>query len=145
VPDACNKDLLQLANLRFSPITAFETLMLRDSQNGDDAPEIDEVFAKPEFEPNDAEKWGNDRQVRSSLIHWLCTDHDVIKHVDARGIQICGAKLMHPLDLYYAKIPFPITMWRCRMMAHLICYSQACQSWTFREAGSVFFRRIGLG
>jgi hypothetical protein len=110
-------DLLGLAGSRFHAISSSEALMLRDSENGDNVPSIEDVFADADFDPNDYGRWGKDREVRSSLVHWLCTDQDALKHIDARGIQMYGSKLINPLDLSYVKLPFPITMWRCRAEA----------------------------
>jgi hypothetical protein len=114
-------DLKRLAHERFGNLTAAEIKLLDSAPKGEPAvcgPSFDDE--DPANDPAQAESWGPDRQIRPDLIRWLCVDRQAKELVDPKGIQVLGAKITVVLDLDLVAVPFPLTLWQCRLMDHLI-------------------------
>jgi hypothetical protein len=114
---ARNTDLEALARARFTELTAAEIKLLRHAPKGEVAvcgPNMNPD--DPANDPSKAEKWGADRQIRATLIGWLCVDRHAKELVDPKGIQAFGAKLTGALDISYVTVPFGLTLWHCRLM-----------------------------
>jgi cytoskeletal protein CcmA (bactofilin family) len=115
-------ELERLARARFPepPLTEAETKVVRAVPQGETAvcgPNNDDN--NPENNPATADRWNSSREIRSALIRWLCVNDDAKKLVDPKGIQIYGARILQPLDLSSAPVPFPLAFWKCRLMAEL--------------------------
>ena len=78
-----------------------------------------EEDADPHNDPKDADKWGKERRIRAELLAWLCINDQARKRVHPRGIQVYGADITGPLDLSFVKIPFPLTLWHCRVQKEI--------------------------
>jgi len=71
----------------------------------------------PENDPSKSDKWSPSRQIRAKLIRWLCVDEAARKLIDPKGIRIYGAKVMDPLDLESASVPFEIDVEHSRILS----------------------------
>src|SRR6266849_7642360 len=71
---------------------------------------------------------GNKRMqydVDAELIRWICVDPSAVKLVDPKGIQIHAARIVHPLDLSFATVPFPLTFENSRFVEDInLSYNQ---------------------
>jgi hypothetical protein len=67
----------------------------------------------PTNDPKDGHQWGPERQVRSELIRWLCTNSAAASRIDPKGIQLFAAKIIGPLDLSFCTVRFPLLIFRC--------------------------------
>jgi len=67
----------------------------------------------PTNDPAHANEWSHERDVRASMIQWLCARRLAVERVDPRGIRILGARVVGPFDLSYLHVPFAIVMRRC--------------------------------
>jgi hypothetical protein len=115
-PDA---PLVKLALARFHALTRAERAMLEFAQVGN----VDRghfAVAVPSSNPDDssndpahASEWGRDREIRGSLIRWLCVDPDAVKMIDPKGIRILGGRIVETLDLSNVRVPFGLTLRRC--------------------------------
>lgn len=109
-------ELVALARARFGELSAAEEKLLRGAPKGEGAicgPNLD-----PEDAANDpakAEDWGADREIRASLIRWMCVDPAAREQIDPRGIQAFGAKIVEKLDLIDIAVPFRLALVRCRL------------------------------
>jgi hypothetical protein len=65
-------------------------------------------------DPAHAAAWGHEREIRSELIRWLCSNPNASRLEDPGGIRILGARIVGDFDLSYRRIPFPIVMHRCK-------------------------------
>ena len=112
-----NTDLEALARARFTDLTDAEIKLLSAAPDGEVA--VCGPNSKnddPANDPSKADEWGADRQIRADLIRWLCVDQQAKELVDPKGIQAYGANIRDALDLSYVTVPFPLTLWRCRLM-----------------------------
>src|SRR6266852_5232492 len=63
--------------------------------------------------------------VDAELIRWICVDPSAVKLVDPKGIQIHAARIVHPLDLSFATVPFPLTFENSRFVEDInLSYNQ---------------------
>jgi hypothetical protein len=69
----------------------------------------------PTNDPQHADKWDSDREVRAELLVWLCTSREVRDYVHRMGIQIYAANISGFFNLPYAKVPFPISLEICQL------------------------------
>jgi hypothetical protein len=69
----------------------------------------------PASHPSTAEAWGREREIRAELIRWLCLERDASSRVDPRGIRVHAAKVTGVLDVSSVAVPFPLTLFRCRL------------------------------
>jgi hypothetical protein len=109
-------DLEALAQARFPELTQAELKLLRAAPKGEAA--FCGPSAKdddPANDPAKAEEWRHERAIRAGLIRWLCVDRDAASAVDPEGIQIHAARITGPLDLSFVSVPFPLSLWRCRL------------------------------
>ncbi|HWN57377.1 MAG TPA: hypothetical protein VNO74_04720, partial [Methylomirabilota bacterium] len=67
----------------------------------------------PSNDPARADKWDAQREIRASLIEWLCLDPRAIAMVYPKGIRIIGASIVGTLDLSQVRVPFAIVMRNC--------------------------------
>jgi hypothetical protein len=66
--------------------------------------------------PHNAESWGRERTIRSSVIHWLCTQADALGRNSNSGIYVYAARISGVLNLSYTVIPCPLIFERCAFM-----------------------------
>jgi hypothetical protein len=95
-----------------------ERRLLRAASRGEYAmcgPNFDDK--DPANDPAKADGWGGERKIRADLIRRLCVDREALKKVDPRGVLVYGAKINGDLDLYFATVPFPLGLARCRLAA----------------------------
>jgi sRNA-binding regulator protein Hfq len=83
-------------------------------------------YDDPTNDPEHSEEWPTDRDVRGSLIRWLCGDAQAAKLIDPKGIQLLGARVVGEtgsqlaLDLESVVGPFPLGLLRCRVEGSII-------------------------
>jgi hypothetical protein len=110
-----SEKLQRLALARFTSLSAAEIKMLHAASMGTAAfcgpAKVDHIAN----DPADSHNWSEDREIRSNLIRWLCTNQAARDCVDSRGIEICGALISGPLDLSFAVVRFPLRLCRCRL------------------------------
>ena len=103
--------LLELAKAAFPDLTAPERRVVEAAARGKDADFRSGDPEKPEKDdPAKAETWGDNRKVRAAVIHWLCVDADARRLVDPMGVQVQGARIEGPLNLDFARMPFPLLL-----------------------------------
>jgi hypothetical protein len=59
--------------------------------------------------------WDSEREISAGLIRWLCVDQEASKRVGPGGVWAYGAKVTGQLDLSFATIPFPLSLYRCHL------------------------------
>ncbi len=110
-------DLLKLAVGKFAPLSEAEQKLLRAAPKGDVARGGQNFDEKDrENDPSKADQWGPERTIRAALLRWLCVDRRARELVDPKGIQVFAAKISGTLDLSFVAIPFPLLLWRCRLV-----------------------------
>ncbi|MBI5747906.1 MAG: hypothetical protein HZA00_02190 [Nitrospinae bacterium] len=95
-----------------------EERLLEAVQKGDPAD-----FRRGEEEidkPEKADKWGNERIIRSEILYWLCTSPDAIQNIHTKGIQIWGAKITGFIDFEGASIPHILRIMNCFIEEEII-------------------------
>lgn len=107
------KQLQEWAAARFDRLTPAEVKLLEKVPTGDGC-DVSSGDEKKD-DPATADNWGDDRIVRAAVIRWLCVDQDASKLVDAKGVQLKGARIDGTLDLQDAKISFGLLFWKCRI------------------------------
>jgi hypothetical protein len=118
-PPAENSRLVALAARRFSNLTSAERAMLwfSDIDNvarGDFAVAGgSSVAGDPSNDPARADRWPASREIRASLIRWLCVDHDALNLADPKGIRVMGARIVGGIDLALVKVPIPLVFDNC--------------------------------
>jgi hypothetical protein len=118
-PAAATSRLAALAARRFPNLSNAERAMLwfSDVDNVDRAEfAIAGTSANPDDPSNDpahADEWPASRQVRSSLIRWICVDYEARTLIDPEGIRVVGARIAGGLDLSLINVPFPIVLRNC--------------------------------
>ena len=105
--------LLELAVAKFrGKLTLAERELFVAAERGD------EVNLRPfslacncssvDDDPGLGVSWTGDREIHASRIAWLCTDRLASRRVAPYGIRISGARVVEPLKLTYAYVPFPL-------------------------------------
>ena len=115
-----NTDLETLARARFTELSAAEIKLLQAAPKGEVAvcgPNRNND--DPANDPSKAKKWGEERQIRADLIRWLCVDRAAKELVDPKGIRAYGSKITGALDLSFVTVPFPLTLWNCRLVGEV--------------------------
>ncbi len=117
-PEAASR-LALLASAQFPNLTEAERSLLWFS----DAMNIDRgaiAVAGPSSNPADpgndpahADKWDVQRNVRASLIRWMCADRHAIELEDPGGIRVMGARITGGLDLSHLRVPAPLELRNC--------------------------------
>lgn len=104
-----------LVSEKFGDLTAAERSLLGAASLGESA--NCGVIAKgpnaPENDPAQASAWGSERQIRATLIRWLCVDAKAAKLVEVRGLTVACAKIVGELDLAAATVAFPLIFFKC--------------------------------
>lgn len=106
--------LENLAQAEFPSLTPAELKLLRSIHTGNVlfcGPNINEK--DPENDPMRGRDWGTDREVRATLIRWLCTDQIAKAQVMPPGLQLFGAKIAGLLDLSTTSLSFALRFIRC--------------------------------
>jgi hypothetical protein len=111
--------LIKLASSTFPNLTFAERAMLKFA-------EIDNVDrgaiavcgsspnpADPTNDPKNATGWSAQRNIRASLIEWLCLNPHANALVYPKGIRIMGARIVGGLDLSQVRVPIAIVMHNC--------------------------------
>jgi sRNA-binding regulator protein Hfq len=107
-------DLEILAGSYFGQLTDAELKLLRSAIQGEIAICGPNPLAKDvSNDPITGKLWGAERQIRAALIRWLCLDRQANEFMDPRGIQVHGARILEDLNLFYANVPFPLTLAGC--------------------------------
>jgi hypothetical protein len=107
-----NSPLLALATRKFHTLTAAERALLvfADKNNlargqfaiaGISAEPLD-----PSNDPDQADEWLHDRDIRAGLIRWLAIDNIATTLVDPTGVRVLGARIVGPIDLALLRFPF---------------------------------------
>lgn len=110
-------ELRRIATRRFGNLSEAEAKLLEAASEGKVAycgPSSN--YGDPANDPAKADVWGSDRSVRSELFRWLSVKSEATSYVDARGLNVFGAKVIGKLDLSHLNIPFPVHFERCRLM-----------------------------
>ncbi len=109
-------ELVALAHDRFSTLSRAEENALLAAAKGTLAVcGPNEQFNHPANDPAGAGKWPADREIRASLIRWMCVDRLARDRIDPKGIAILGAKVVGKLDLTHTSPPFEIVLRRCQL------------------------------
>lgn len=107
------KELIRLATEQFGKLTDADRRFFEVVANGETADyragnaDIDESA--------NAEKWGDERQLKANRIEWLCTNAKATKLVTHKGIDIEGVFIEGKIGLGFAKISFPLSLLRCNI------------------------------
>jgi hypothetical protein len=64
-------------------------------------------------DPSEAGAWGQEQHIRARIIRWLCIDQTIKQLVDPNGICVARARIVGPLDLFAASVPFPLWFNSC--------------------------------
>ena len=124
--------LLGLAHAKFGTLLPAEETLLEAFQNqeavvcppdasiaapcktaslGPDPISFEKLYPRKSF--SNTQKWGAERSIRAPLIRWLSTSNALAKIFAPAGIVVVGAKILGPLYLQSARIPFPLTLLNC--------------------------------
>lgn len=109
--------LVALASQRFPALSAAETKLLEVAPRGEPAvcgPNGD--VKDPANNPANAEQWPLEREIRASLIRWICVDRSAREQIDPKGLLVFGAKIIGKLDLTHVSTPFGLSLRHCRFM-----------------------------
>jgi hypothetical protein len=111
----CNADCLQEpARTRFGTLSAAEETLIRCAITGKTAYcGTTTNDSDPSNNPAGVDTWGAARQIRAALIRWLCVDRFAKLQVDPMGMQLHGAQIIGDLNLSYAALLFPVSLWHC--------------------------------
>jgi hypothetical protein len=119
MPPVATSRLVALAARRFPNLSNAERAMLwfSDVDNVDRAEfAVAGTSSNPDDPSNDpahADEWPASRQIRSSLIRWICVDYEARNLIDPEGIRVVGARIAGGLDLSLVNVPFPIVLRNC--------------------------------
>jgi hypothetical protein len=117
-----SRALLKLAKLvvnQFPDLTEPELKLLCAATMGQTASFghlTDNSYNNPDF----ADFWGLDRDIRAGLIRWLCVHPDAANKIDPRGIRIRTVRLSDQLDLSFAIVKFPLVFLGCNIKERII-------------------------
>ena len=67
----------------------------------------------PSNDPAHTDQWPASRQIRASLIRWICVDHEALGLIDPKGIRVIGARIVGGLDLSLISVPIPVVLHNC--------------------------------
>jgi hypothetical protein len=97
------------AAILFGPLREAERRLLRAVPMGERA------FAGPEGEnnPEHAEQWEEEREVRVALLRWLCIDPSAQAVVGPEGVRLAGARFDDRLVLSFVTVRFPLRLAAC--------------------------------
>jgi hypothetical protein len=116
--------LVALASQHFVGLSAAEAKLLEFAPKGETAVCGPNEDAKdPANDPAHAEQWPPEREIRASLIRWICVDRSAQNQVDPKGLLAFGAKVVGKLDLTHASPPFGLGLRHCRLMEDAVLAS----------------------
>ena len=118
--------LIKLTLTRFHSLTRAERAMLTFADAGN--VERGEIAvagssadpADPSNDPRHADEWPHERDIRASLIKWLCEDPEVTPLINRAGIKILGARIVGGLNLSHVRVPFALEMRNCSIAQRII-------------------------
>lgn len=103
--------LIELATKRFGGLTEPERKLFAAAAQGELA---DYTAGVPDDnDPSRATEWGDERALNADRVAWLCSDPQAQQIVAPLGLSVRGARLEGPLDLSFAKVPYPVALDRC--------------------------------
>lgn len=111
-PQTDSTPLTRLASSKFPNLTHAERALLTfvDVSNVDHGEFAvagsTSTINDPSNEPAHADRWDRGRDVRASLVKWLCEDPDALRMASPEGIRILGARVVDGLDLSHLRVPF---------------------------------------
>lgn len=109
-------ELVNLALTRFTDLTESELKVLVAVTTGEIAycgPSEEDNH--PHNNPDLADFWGLERDIRAELVRWLCINRDAAAWVDPRGSGIHAARISGQVDLSFAVVRIPLFLIRCRI------------------------------
>jgi hypothetical protein len=109
-------ELAKLALARFTDLNESELKVLVAITTGATAycgPSRDDNH--PHNNPDFADFWGLERDIRAELIRWLCISREAAPWIEPHGLQIQAARINGQLDLSFAVVKFPLALLRCRI------------------------------
>lgn len=121
--------LIRLAETQFPGLTPAEEALLLHEDIGNTSRAAFAVAGTspdpedPSNDPGHANKWGAERNVRASLIRWLCVDPRALALVDPGGIRLFGARITGPLELSYVHVPFALVLNHCSIPERINLHS----------------------
>ncbi|MEK6674459.1 MAG: hypothetical protein AABZ47_02260 [Planctomycetota bacterium] len=110
-------ELLKLARKKFSNLTNAEEKLIRAVAAGESADF--RSWVPGSNDPAKAYNWTEKRYLLPRCIEWLCTDKKAQEHVTRNGISIQGARIVGSLNLFDARIPFPVYLLHCQVMMNI--------------------------
>jgi len=126
---AADSSLVKLASARFPNLTRAERTLLENTDVENDARTdfaVAGVSADPfdiSNDPAHAADWDAQRNIRASLIRWLCVTPGAVAIVDPGGIRLLGARIVGGLDLSYVRIPFALVLNHCAIPERIHLHS----------------------
>jgi hypothetical protein len=118
--------LVKLALARFGSLTHAERAMLAFADSGNvERGEFaiagsSAAPADPSNDPKHADEWPHERDIRASLIAWLCEDPEVTPLINRVGIKILAARIVGGLDLSYVRVPFALEIRNCSIAQRIL-------------------------
>jgi hypothetical protein len=126
---ARESNLAALAAQQFPNLTRAERAML-DYTDVSNINRGTFATAGPSSDPADisndaknADTWDPERQVRASLIRWLCVTPQALAMVDPGGIRVLGARIAGGLNLSYVHVPFALVLNHCSIPERINLHS----------------------
>jgi hypothetical protein len=109
--------LADLAHRKFGELTEAELKLVRALPHGTEVHCGDPAkdFGDPANDPKWADAWGREREIRATLIRWLCVDQDARQRIDPEGIKIWCARVNGSLNLSFVSLTIPLILFRCRI------------------------------
>jgi hypothetical protein len=107
-------ELVKLGLAKFTELSESELKVLVAVTSGEYAycgPSRDDNH--PDNNPESADNWGVERDIRAELIRWLCISRDAAAWLDPRGLQVHGTRISGELDFSFAVVRFPLLLVRC--------------------------------
>jgi len=130
---AADSSLVKLASARFPNLTRAERTLLENTDVKNDARTDFAVagVSADSFDisndPAHAANWDAQRNIRASLIRWLCVTPGAVAMVDPGGIRLLGARIVGGLDLSYVRIPFALVLNHCAIPERIHLHSADVQ------------------
>jgi hypothetical protein len=111
--------LVKLAQRTFNDLSRFPAELKLLTAVGRGRPPINGAEVPWSSDEHNADKdpqtARDDREVRSVLIRWLCTNSEVAHLIGPDGLRLVGARITGDLMLDYLSIPFPLVLTKCRI------------------------------
>jgi hypothetical protein len=105
------EQLIELAEVEFGQINEAEKRFFQAVANGEAA---DYNVNSIELDkPDNADKWEDDRTLKSDRLIWLCTELKAKQLLTLRGVILLGVKVHGELNLEFARVDFPLVFCKC--------------------------------